>query len=228
MESLNLNRAALLGGVAAWVAGCCIPADAAAPAGAGVAAAVALKRLQAGNARFVSGNLVHVSNIDERRIALAGGQAPYATILTCSDSRTPPELIFDENIGDLFVVRIAGNYVTVDTLATMEYGFGNLGSNLLLVMGHANCGAVKATYDSIKTKTPLPPHLNAIADAIGPSIESIVREGGSLEAAIKANVRAQVSAATKRSTALAQGVASGKLKIAGATYNLEKGKVSLL
>ena len=123
MESLNLNRAALLGGVAAWVAGCCIPAD--------------------------------VSNIDERRIALAGGQAPYATILTCSDSRTPPELIFDENIGDLFVVRIAGNYVTVDTLATMEYGFGNLGSNLLLVMGHANCGAVKATYDSIKTKTPL-------------------------------------------------------------------------
>jgi len=228
MESWHVNRAALLAGAAAWLAAAGIPAGAAEPAGAGVTADAALERLQAGNARFATGNLEHVSNLEERRVALAGGQSPYATILTCSDSRTPPELIFDETIGDLFVVRIAGNYVTSDTLATIEYGFGNLGSNLLLVMGHANCGAVKATYDSIKTKTPLPPHLNAISDAIGPGIASIVHENGSLEAAIKANVRAQVTAAAKRSTALAQGVASGKLKIAGATYNLEKGKVTLL
>jgi carbonic anhydrase len=228
MESARLNRAALLGGAAAWAVALGLPADAAAPAGATVSAGDALERLEEGNERFVSGRLKNVSNIEERRVALAGGQSPYATILACSDSRTPPELIFDANVGELFVVRIAGNYVTDDSLGTIEYGFGNLGSNLLLVMGHASCGAVQATYDSIKTGKALPPHLNALATAIGPGIESIVRQGGSLNAAIKANVRAQVAAALSHSPVLKKGVASRTLRIVGATYNLEKGKVTIL
>ncbi len=228
MESARLNRAALLGGAAAWAVALGLPADAAEPAGATVSAKAALERLEEGNERFVSGHLNNVSNLVERRTALAGGQSPYATILTCSDSRTPPELIFDANVGELFVVRIAGNYITDDSLGTIEYGFGSLASNLLLVMGHANCGAVQATYDSIKTGKPLPPHLNAFAQAIAPGIERIVRQGGNLNEAIKANVRAQVSAAASRSPVLEKGVASRTLRIVGAVYNLEKGKVTIL
>ena len=204
------------------------PAYGAEPAGTGVPADAAVARLAAGNRRFVSGALENRSNLDERRTALAGGQSPYATVLTCSDSRTPPELIFDENVGDLFVIRIAGNYVTDDGLGTMEYGFESLGSNLLLVLGHSNCGAVKATYDSIKTGKPLPPHLSAFSRAIGPAIESVVRQDGSLDDAIAANVRAQMSAAREGSSVLAGGVSSHKLRIAGGTYELKNGKVTIL
>ncbi len=228
MESARLNRAALLGGAAAWAIALGLPADAAEPASVTVPAKAALERLKEGNERFVSGHLDNVSNLVARRVALAAGQNPWATILTCSDSRTSPELIFDANVGDLFVTRIAGNYVTDDGLGTIEYGFEHLGSNLLLVMGHSSCGAVQATYDSIKTGKPLPPHLNALVDAIGPAIESIVRQGGSLDAAVKANVRAQVSAAASRSPVLEKGVAAGTLRIVGATYNLESGKATLV
>lgn len=228
VTNVRMNRACLLSGTAAWALAATMPARAAAPAGGGVSADAALARLEAGNARFVSGALINPSNVVERRVALAGGQAPYATVLTCSDSRTPPELIFDESVGDLFVVRLAGNYVTVDGLGTIEYGFGALGSNLLLVLGHSHCGAVKATYDSLKSGTPLPPHLNALSDAIGPGIADIVKAGGSLDAAIAANVRAQVAAATTRSTELASGVAAHKLRVLGGTYSLESGKVTLL
>jgi carbonic anhydrase len=226
--SPKLNRALFLAGSAGYAFSATVAARGAAPAGPGVLPDAALARLLAGNARFVTGELRNPSNLVERRTALAGGQSPYATVLTCSDSRTPPELLFDENVGDLFVVRIAGNYVTNDGLGTIEYGFSSLGSNLLLVLGHSNCGAVKATYESLKSGKPLPPHLDALSRAIGPAIEETVRDHGSLDEAIAANVRVQASAARARSTVLAGGVKAHKLRIVGGTYALESGKVTLL
>jgi carbonic anhydrase len=228
-----LDRAAFLGCTAAALAGfaaaCAAgPADAASPAATSVPPGDALARLAAGNQRFVSGDLQNRSNIDERRTALAGGQAPYATVLTCSDARTPPELIFDETVGDLFVIRIAGNYVTDDGLGTMEYGYEKLGSHLLLVLGHGSCGAVTATYDSLKTGKPLPPHLSAISHAVGPGIEAVVRRNGSIDEAIEANVRAQVAAAGAGSPVLGSGVSDRTLRIVGGIYDLASGAVTLL
>jgi carbonic anhydrase len=225
-RSIRFGRAAFLCGTASLlVTGI---ARAAAPAGPGVSPADALARLAAGNKRFVSGDLQNRSNVDERRTALVGGQAPYATVLTCSDARTPPELLFDENVGDLFVIRLAGNYVTDDGLGTMEYGYEKLGSHLLFVLGHGSCGAVTATYESLKSGKALPPHLSAISHAIGPAIEAVVRRNGSIDEAIEANVRAQVAAAGANSSVLGGGVADRTLLIAGGIYDLATGAVNVL
>jgi carbonic anhydrase len=227
-SGIRLSRAAFLGGTAAYAAAASLPGTASAAAVSAVTPAAALARLEAGNARFVSGDLHNPSNIVERREALAGGQSPFATILTCSDSRTAPELIFDVHVGELFVVRLAGNYVENNGLGTIEYGLEHLGSSLLVILGHSNCGAVKATYDTIQSGNPLPPHLDALAKAIGPGIEAVVKRGGSLDEAVAANVHAQVIAATMHSDVLAHGVSAGKLRIVGATYGLHSGRVTLI
>jgi len=230
MQSFGIRfpRAAFLGGAAAYALSAAAPSTARAAAASGVSSADALARLEAGNARFVSGGLENPSNIVERREALAGGQSPYATVLTCSDSRLAPELLFDTHVGEVFVIRLAGNYVEDNGLGTIEYGFEHLGSNLLMILGHNNCGAVKATYDSIKSGTPLPPHLDALSRAIGPGIEAVVHNSGSLDEAVAANVHAQVIAATMKSTVLAHGVSEHKLRVVGATYALHSGKVTLV
>ena len=131
MESARLNRAAVLGGTAAWAVALGLPADAAEPAGATVSAKAALERLEEGNERFVSGHLNNVSNLVERRTALAGGQSPYATILTCSDSRTPPELIFDANVGRYS--SCASPQLMTHVAGTVEFALEAIASNLLLV-----------------------------------------------------------------------------------------------
>ena len=110
----------------------------------------------AGNARFVAGTLTHQNGVTERRLALTGHQAPFAAILACSDSRVAPELLFDQNVGDIFVFRNAGNFVDPAVLGTMEYGFSVLGVKLIVVVGHTSCGAVNATYDAVDERQAAP------------------------------------------------------------------------
>jgi carbonic anhydrase len=202
-------------------------AVAAPPAGPAVQPDDALGRLTAGNARFVAGNLTHGNLAVERRRAFATYQAPFASVLSCSDSRVPPELIFDQNLGDLFVIRVAGNFADEIGLATIEYGYSALHAKLLLVLGHEGCGAIKATVDAIKSNTELPRHLDALQREITPGIESIAKTGTYDECVI-ANVRTQVANLRQAKPVLAGAVASGDLRIVGAEYTLRSGKVRLL
>ncbi|PZR57062.1 MAG: carbonic anhydrase [Candidatus Meridianibacter frigidus] len=205
-----------------------LAALAAAPPAIGVSSTEALARLAEGNGRFVAGSMTNQDGITERRLALAQGQAPFATILTCSDSRVPPELVFDQNVGDLFVSRNAGNFVDDTVLGTVEYGYSVLGSKLIMVLGHDSCGAVSATYDAIKDYKPLPPHLDAIENGIQAGIASIVSSNGTKNAASVANAKAQAAKFASRSTVLGPGIASGDLKVVAAVYHLGSGKVEMV
>jgi carbonic anhydrase len=202
-------------------------AAAATTAGPAIPPGQALARLTAGNARFVAGNLTHGNLAVERRRAFAAYQAPFASILSCSDSRVPPELVFDQNLGDLFVIRVAGNFADDVGLATIEYGYSALHSKLLLVLGHEGCGAIKATVDAIRSKTELPPHLVALQRAIAPGIESVARTG-SYDDCVVANVRTQVAHLQQAKALLERAVADGDLRVVGAEYTLHSGKVTLL
>jgi carbonic anhydrase len=206
------------GRLAAW---------AAAPAAPSVDPAEALARLVAGNKRFVGGTLSNQDGVTERRLALTGHQAPFASILSCSDSRVPPELVFDQNVGDLFVFRNAGNFVVDSVLGTLEYGYSALGVKLIVVMGHEQCGAVSATYDAIANAKPLPPNLDAIENGIQRGIWPVVAAHGSKQEAVLANVRAQTEK-LKASPVLGPAIASGDCKVVTAEYRFDSGAVDVL
>jgi carbonic anhydrase len=207
-------------------AGASVNAANAAPQGA-VSPSDALDRLAAGNKRFVSGSIKNYEGIPERRLALAGGQAPYASVLSCSDSRVPPELVFDEHVGDLFVVRNAGNFVFPDVLGTLEYGYSVLGVKLIMVLGHDSCGAISATYDALKEHRTLPPNLDVIQKAIQDGIRSVVTSNGTKNAATIANAKAQATR-MKSSPVLGPAIESGDCKVVAAEYHLASGKITFL
>ena len=202
-------------------------AFAAEPPAASVAPDVALARLRAGNARFVAGAMTNQNGVVERRLALTGGQAPFATILACSDSRVGPELLFDQRVGDLFVTRNAGNFVTDAVLGTIEYGYSALGVKLIVVLGHESCGAISATYDALKNAAPLPPHLDAIENGIRAGIAPVVAAHGSKNAASVANAKAQ-AVRLSRSSVLAAAIAKGDLHVVAAEYHLGSGRVEIV
>jgi carbonic anhydrase len=202
-------------------------AFAAEPPAASVAPDVALARLRAGNARFVAGAMTNQNGVVERRLALTGGQAPFATILACSDSRVTPELLFDQRVGDLFVTRNAGNFVTDAVLGTMEYGYSALGVKLIVVLGHESCGAISATYDALKNAAPLPPHLDAIENGIRAGIAPVVAAHGSKNAASVANAKAQ-AARLSRSSVLGAAITKGDLHVVAAEYHLGSGRVEII
>lgn len=182
----------------------------------------ALERLVQGNARFANDKMLTADHSKDRRMATSFQQRPFAVIVGCSDSRIPPEIVFDQGIGDLFIVRIAGNAVGQLGLDSVEYSVVHNDSSLILVLGHERCGAVTAVLAK-QTEG-----IEEIAAYIEPAIQSVKGESGDpLTNAIKANVRAIV-AQLKRSPVLAKPLADGKLKIVGGYYNLESGKVDLL
>lgn len=189
----------------------------------------ALDRLMAGNARYAS-NHFDIKDFSAGRAARAKAQYPIASILSCSDSRVAPELMFDQSPGDLFVVRIAGNYLNRDALSSLEYGVGVLGTPLVMVLGHSNCGAIKATIEEIQSPKPLPGHIWDITDAVRPGIESVVKAGGDdlLARAIDANVDYNVARTASAQPILADAVKSGRVRVVGAEYELATGKVRLL
>lgn len=228
--SPSINRGEFVGGalVAAGVAVAPTRSLAAAHVGAGIAPDEALARLMAGNKRFVAGALTHASNLVERRQALTEGQAPFATILCCSDSRVPPELAFDQGLGEIFIARVAGNFPDDALIGTIEYGIAHLGTRLVMVLGHQACGAIKATYAAIKTKTPLPKHLDAIQRLMGPGITRVVLAKGSEDEAVQANVQAAVAGLQAAPPVISKGVGNGTVRVVGAEYHLGTGEVTLI
>jgi len=199
-------------------------ADTGAPA---MTPAQALAQLIEGNRRFQRDANSHPRLHAKRRSELAGGQSPFAVILSCSDSRVPPELIFDQGLGGLFVVRLAGNTVTRAGLETIDYGVGHLGANLIVVLGHDSCGAVKGALTECVSKPAagLPEIFANICPAVD---EARKKSGDNLESsAIDFNVTNQVKN-LERSPEFKQRVADGSLKIVGARYNLESGKVETI
>jgi carbonic anhydrase len=199
-------------------------AAAAAPA---TSPAKALARLMAGNERFQNDRIGHPLLHAKRREELVGGQSPFAVVLSCSDSRVPPELIFDQGLGGLFVVRIAGNTVTRAGLESIDYAVTHLGTNLIMVLGHDQCGAVKGAIAECQSKPAA--ELPEIFGNICPAVEQARNKGaGNLESnAIDLNVAEQVKI-LKRSPLFEKRVVDGSLKIVGARYGLESGKVALL
>lgn len=188
-----------------------------------------LMLLREGNARFAMGKPQHPHQDAERRAATASqGQEPIATILACSDSRDPVELIFDRGVGDLFVVRVAGNVAGESELATVEYGVGHLNTPLLIVMGHTKCGAVTAVVKGAE----LHGHLHALAEKIKPAVARVKEETTEAEEAvpkaIQANVWQTIEDILKQSSEVRAKVEAGQLSILGALYDLEQGKVTWL
>jgi carbonic anhydrase len=193
-----------------------------------ISPAAALDRLMKGNARYVDG-VSRRHDFTHEREALAGGQNPYASILSCADSRIAPEYAFDSGRGDLFVCRVAGNFANDDTVASLEYGVAVLNSPLILVLGHDSCGAVDATIKSLKDNTTLPGHLPALVSALAGSVKaSADQPGDKLANAIRQNVR-DVTAKLKSATPiLSAAAADGKIRIVGGIYRLASGKVELV
>lgn len=184
--------------------------------------ASALSRLMDGNQRYVQDRLLHPNRSQESRQAVASGQTPFAVILGCSDSRVSPEIIFDQGIGDLFIVRVAGNVLGPLELDSIEYSAIYLKSALILVLGHENCGAVTAVVEH-QTRD-----IEAIATLIEPAVvASREMPGPRLENAIKTNVRMVVEQ-LKKSPALARLIEEGKLAVAGGYYRLNSGAVEVL
>lgn len=198
-----------------------------APAGA-VTPDRALEILMEGNARYVRGE-TRPHDHASARAALAKRQSPHSVVLSCSDSRVAPELAFDQGRGDLFVVRVAGNFVDEYGLASIEYALRFLGASLVLVLGHTGCGAVDAAIKTSKGKAELPGHLPELIAEIEPAVAAAKGEQGDLLAnAIRANVRLNVAELAAARPIVAAAVESGKVKVVGGVYDLETGKVALL
>ena len=183
-----------------------------------------LEELMAGNERFVE-NKRTSPNINTARLTeVASGQNPFATIISCADSRVPVEILFDRGLGDLFVVREAGNIATPEEIGSIEYGTFVLGSKVLMVLGHENCGAVKATIAG----KPVPGQIGTIIEAIKPALVSAKNKpGDSVENAVKANVILQMER-IKASPVISELLQENKLKVVGGYYDLDTGKVSLV
>ncbi|MNZ90157.1 Carbonic anhydrase 2 [compost metagenome] len=190
----------------------------------------ALARLQAGNATFAKTPALCAARLGEQRAQLATHQAPWATILSCADSRVPPELLFGGlGLGELFVARNAGHLADMATLGTIEYGSAVLGVPLIVVLGHESCGAVAAACEVVQKNTRFPGHIGPLVDAIVPAARAVVGQRGDfLDNAVRENARRTAKAITTRSKLMAEAVAQGKVRVVAAHYDLNSGKVEFL
>lgn len=193
----------------------------------------ALQRLRDGNRRFVAGTGTdHTITSPARRDQLLDGQEPFAIILGCSDSRVPAELVFDQGLGDLFVIRIAGNIVAPSQIGSVEFAAERFGTPLVVVLGHSRCGAVTATLEEVvRPAQQQSPHLHSIVERVRPSVEPLLEtelrhdHDALIDHAIRANVRASANQLRHGSTILEQRIARGDLLIVGAEYSLDTGVV---
>ena len=183
---------------------------------------LALQKLMEGNARSASDQLLHPNRTVERREAIVAQQNPFAVIVGCSDSRVPPEIIFDQGLGDLFIVRVAGNVIGPIELDSIEYAVKYLGASLILVMGHQNCGAVTAVLAGQTQE------IEDVANLIEPALKG--KKNLSVDTAVKANVIHVVDYLKSLGNKSCVGYLAkeGKLKVAGGYYDLSTGKVTLL
>lgn len=182
----------------------------------------ALDELMAGNGRFVSGRTnAHEHDLAVLKQRAAEKQEPFASVLSCADSRVPVELVFDQSIGHIFVTRVAGNMVTPEIMGSLEYGALVLGSKVILVIGHSGCGAVKATIEGKS----VPGQISSLFPHIQPAVD---QAGHNLEAAIRANAKIQAKLLEESSPVLSGLIKENKLKVAAAYYDIATGKVTLL
>jgi len=185
----------------------------------------ALERLRAGNLRYVSARMSHPNQTPVRRGELLRGQHPFVVILGCADSRVPPEVIFDQGLGDLFVIRVAGNVIDPIVLGSIEYAAVHLHTPLIVVLGHSKCGAVAATASGAE----LGGHLPSIAAAIQPAINTARQMPGNLvDNAIRENARMVTRQLSSSTPLLAPLVNTGKLRVLPAHYDLASGSVEIL
>ena len=191
-----------------------------------VAPAEAISKLKEGNGRYTSGNPQHPGQTTERRTELAKTQHPFAGIVSCSDSRVPPEIIFDQGLGDLFIVRVAGNVINDEGLGSIEYTVDHLGTRLILVLGHQRCGAVDAARETIAAKGKAPGHIQSLVTAIKPAVEATAKDD--LETTVKANVKNVVKALRSSTPILKAKVDSGEIQVIGGYYSLDTGAVTFL
>jgi carbonic anhydrase len=191
-----------------------------------------LNKLLEGNQRFVAGRLLHPRRAPKDFAALAAGQAPLAIIVACADSRVAPELVFDQGIGDLFVVRIAGNVVSgagPTVKGSIEYAVAELGVRLIVVLGHSACGACKAAIQHIESNDSLPGAIGALIDPIRPIVKMVAHQpGDKLTNVINANVKEGVRRLRRLDPILSPLVRSAELMVTGGSYQLSTGKVELL
>jgi carbonic anhydrase len=193
----------------------------------------ALERLRAGNARFVTDSGRSLAHTDgSRRAKLADGQEPFAIILGCSDSRVPAELIFDQGLGDLFVIRVAGNIVAASQIGSIEFAAERFSTRLVVVVGHSQCGAITATVDELREESATQSrNLQFIVDQIRPSVEPLLAtelrndRDALVKEAVRANIRASVNHLRHGSEVLEQLIQTNGLSIVGAEYSLETGVV---
>jgi carbonic anhydrase len=198
-----------------------------------IAARDALTRLRAGNARFVAGKFGQDTVTDHsRRAELAGGQTPFAIILGCSDSRVPAEIVFDQGLGDLFVIRVAGNIVAPSQVGSVEFAAERYGTRLVVVLGHSQCGAILATLEEMQRPREIQSrNLYAIVERIRPSVEPLLatdisRDPDALvRLAVRANIRTSAAHLRHASAILEESIRTDGLLVVGAEYSLETGLV---
>lgn len=190
----------------------------------------ALERLLLGNARYVANLLQYPGQTVERRVQVAKAQYPFAAILCCADSRVPPEILFDQGLGDLFIARVAGNIADDELTGSLEYAVEHLGTRLIMVLGHERCGAIRATLENKLAGAELDGHLEVLARAIEPALEEAQLAGSAdvWEAVALANVRRQTALLRASQPILAEKVEAGELEIVGARYDLDTGWVTLV
>lgn len=197
-----------------------------------ISAQEALQRLQEGNRRFVAERSGGHQETRDRRNELVAGQEPFAIILGCSDSRVPAELVFDQGLGDLFVIRVAGNIVAPSQIGSVEFAADRFGTRLVVVLGHTQCGAVSATLEELQRPGGTQSrNLRAIVDRIQPAVQSLLATElrhdphALMHHAVHANIRASVNQLRHGSEILENLVEKGGLRIVGAEYSLETGAV---
>ena len=190
----------------------------------------ALDRLRVGNSRFCSGRQIHAHENAKWRNLLVANQKPFATILGCSDSRVPPELVFDVGLGELFIIRLAGNIIAEDVLGSLQYAIHHLHTPLVVIMGHEGCGAVTAAVDAMLTTSREPSHIEALLEMIKPGLKDVdlkQERKALLRSAVEANVRwsmKELLSLPEAQVALKERRAA----LIGAVYELESGKVRFL
>lgn len=183
--------------------------------------------LQAGNERFINDQMQHPAQNAQRRGELTESQSPKAIILSCSDSRVPPEILFDQGLGDLFVVRTAGQVVDDASLGSLEYAVGVLKTPLIVVLGHASCGALAAALNAYQTGSMPPGHIHDVVTRILPGIIKAHHDGhSSIEDLLSAHVSTTIDYLTTQSNIISSAINSDSLGIVGAVYDLAKGQAS--
>ena len=189
----------------------------------------ALALLKEGNARFVDGSPSGAALGDARRRELVAGQQPFAVVVGCSDSRVPPELLFGRGLGELFVIRVAGNTVDLVAEGSIEYAVAELGAPLIVVLGHERCGAVAGAVSLVQQHTVFPGAISGIIEPIVPAVvKALDQPGDLLDNAVRENVRRMVARLKAAGPILPDLVRSGRLRIVGGRYDLDEGRVEFL